>query len=182
MKFPKVEEEIFGVPESPLVRFTHEGRQVLESTPKEVPLGWNAPETMEMMIARMVRQEVSNAAGMAGYETLEEAYNFDTDGDDSFEDHLSPHEIHAMVNAPEMKPEYPDRSRRKETESVRERAESGAESVSGASERSGSADGGSQGGGAKETTGNGKVHAGAHHAPADSDRGIPRDREGAGKR
>lgn len=119
MNFPKVNGGPDGLsidPTCPMVRFTVNGEQVLENTPVELPLGYRVPEPLEVTIMRMVSQELSKAAAAAGKETLDEAYDFDMDdGDDSYEQHLTPSEIHAMVHAREMKPEYPDGNVRKGT-------------------------------------------------------------------
>lgn len=135
----------------PLVRITVNGEQVLESTPVELPIGTTIPEPLEVTLARMVRDEISRTAVAAGHESLDEAYDFDTADDDSYEEHLTDAEIHAMMHAPEMKPEFP-----KESANVRERAGSG----KGASSQSG--DGVSVGddrvpsGGQAQYAGNGK--------------------------
>lgn len=97
----------------PLVRFTVNGEQVLEATPVELPLGYQVPVPLEIQLMRMVEQRLSEAASASGSDSLEEAYDFEVDdGDDSYEMHLTRSEIHAMVHAREMTPEYPDVSRR----------------------------------------------------------------------
>lgn len=144
-------------PNSPLVRFTVNGEQVLDITPIEVPIGWNPPETIEMTIARLVRNEVSRAAEAAGYDTLDEAYDFDTPEGDEYEEHLTPHELHAMMHSPEMKEERPLDKAEKENangKSVRVRVDSRS------SEDSGAAD--SVGDGGKGFRGSGKAKASKH--------------------
>lgn len=96
---------------TPLVRYNDRGEQILEDTPVEVPLGWNAPESIEVTIARMVRTQLSMAAEAAGFETMDEAYDFDMSEGDDFEEHLTPAELHAMMHAPEMQEEWPSGKR-----------------------------------------------------------------------
>lgn len=176
MRFPKVDCGAEGLsidPNSPLVRFTVNGEQVLDITPIEVPIGWNPPETIEMTIARLVRNEVSRAAEAAGFDTLDEAYDFDTPEGDEYEEHLTPHELHAMMHAPEMKPEYPN---------VRERVEVSKGTAGGAAGGSADAVGGSQDSGGEESSGDRKGDAGADHASSDGGRGVARNRQGTGGR
>lgn len=180
MKFPKVSEEVYGVPECPLVRFTFNGEQILDNTPIEVPLGWNAPETMEMMIARMVRNEVSQAAVAAGRESLDEAYDFDIPDGDAYEESLTAAELHAMVHAPEMKPEYLDRSRFKEKDDVRKRTGSGEESSQDAGKGASSSDKGVSNGGGKKYARNVKGDGGKDEAVRVRVRSDAGSGEGAG--
>lgn len=156
MKFPKFnggDEGLTVDPSCPRVRFTSTGEQILENTPVEVPIGWNAPETLEMQIARMVRSEVSRAAVDNGLDSLEEAYDFDMDGDDAFEDHLTPAEIHALMHAPEMKEERPLNTGNKENRDVRERVGSREESSGDSAE-------GVRDGDSRVSRGGGKKYAG----------------------
>lgn len=55
------------------------GREYLDPTPVEWPLGVSVPESLEQKIARMVRLGVSEAADRDGFETFEEADDFDVD-------------------------------------------------------------------------------------------------------
>lgn len=131
MRFPKGPWGAEGLtvdPSSPLVRFTVNGQQVLENTPVELPIGAVYDEPLEVKMARMIREEVSRAATAAGRESLDEAYDFEVDDDDSFEDSLTPAELHAMVHARELKDEFPKAYQPKEKQDVRERAGAGEES------------------------------------------------------
>jgi len=69
-----------------------DGREVLDSTPLALPIGFERPMSLEEKIALRVRMEVaSQRLGEAGYETLEESDDFDV-GDD-YEPN-SPYEEH----------------------------------------------------------------------------------------
>lgn len=54
--------------------------EVPDKTPVEMPLGYERPESLESMIARMVRVH-SQIAEKHGAESFEEADDFDTDDD-----------------------------------------------------------------------------------------------------
>lgn len=53
------------------------GREYVDPTPVEWPLGVRVPESLEQKIARMVRTSVSQAAMRDGKESFEEADDFD---------------------------------------------------------------------------------------------------------
>lgn len=55
------------------------GREYVEPTPVEWPLGVSVPESLEQKIARMVRLGVSDFAAQHGAETFEESDDFDVD-------------------------------------------------------------------------------------------------------
>jgi len=59
-------------------RHDEQNREVLDKTPVEMPLGYEKPESLESMIARMIRT-TSVQAAKAGFETAEEADDFDDD-------------------------------------------------------------------------------------------------------
>lgn len=166
MRFPnyKGEDGVTVDERHPRVRFTSTGEAILENTPVEVPVNWNPPETIEMTIARMVRSELSSAAQAAGFETLDEAYDFDMDGDDSFEEHLTPAEIHAMMHAPEMREERPISRGKKEKQDVRERAGSGPSAPEGSGDGVVKRDDELRSGGAEEYARDGKGARGKDEA------------------
>lgn len=56
-------------------------REVPDKTPVSMPLGYERPEPLESMIARMIRVE-SVKAQSQGKETFEESDDFDVDDDD----------------------------------------------------------------------------------------------------
>lgn len=61
-------------------RHDHLNREVLDKTPVEMPLGYEKPESLESMIARMIRH-TSTMAQKQGFESEEEANDFDDDDD-----------------------------------------------------------------------------------------------------
>lgn len=70
-----------------------DGAEVLDSTPVEVPLQFRTQESMDDIIKRMVSQSLSQAAQEVGYESIEDADDFDVDDgmpkiDSPFEDPL----------------------------------------------------------------------------------------------
>lgn len=156
MSFPKGNWGPDGLsvdPSSPLVRFTVNGQQVLDNTPVELPINCQIPESLEMQMMRMIRQEVSRAAVAAGHESLDEAYDFEMAEDDSYEEELTPAELHAMVHARELTEEVP---KPKEKAHVRERVGSGEGSAEGSGDGAGSGDDGVSYGREEEYAGNGK--------------------------
>lgn len=57
------------------------GREVLDSTPVAIPVGFKRPESLAETIRRLVRSQVSSYASEHGLESFEEANDFDVDGD-----------------------------------------------------------------------------------------------------
>lgn len=60
------------------------GREVLDPTPLDIPIGFERPLTLEQQIQRLMRieyQKVAQLRDMEGYETPEEADDFDVDDD-----------------------------------------------------------------------------------------------------
>jgi hypothetical protein len=57
------------------------GREVLDSTPLAKSLDIRPPESLQTMMQRMIRTHISALQASEGYETFEEANDFDT-GDD----------------------------------------------------------------------------------------------------
>lgn len=55
--------------------------EIPDNTPVEIPLGYKAPETLQEMIARMIRVENMQQMAAKGMETFEEADDFDVDDD-----------------------------------------------------------------------------------------------------
>lgn len=66
--------------------------EVPDQTPVELPLGYRPPETLQAMIARLVRYESDNASKQ-GNETFEEADDFDCDDEGEIN---SPYEMKDM--------------------------------------------------------------------------------------
>lgn len=57
------------------------GEEILDKTPIALPVGYERPEPLEAMVARMVRAASAHSAAM-GNETLEEANDFGPDEED----------------------------------------------------------------------------------------------------
>lgn len=71
-------------------RLDDKGREVVDSTPMAIPVGFQRPESLSETIRRLVRsEELRRLAERAGAETFEEADDFDV-GDDF--DPTSPYE------------------------------------------------------------------------------------------
>lgn len=68
------------------------GWEIPDPNPVEMPIGFERPESVEEMIQRMVRGGVSALAREAGYETFEEADNFEIEDEDGFNDPATPYE------------------------------------------------------------------------------------------
>lgn len=57
------------------------GHEVPDPTPVARPVRWSPPETLVEQIRRFVRNEFSQQAAAGGFETFEEADDFDVDDD-----------------------------------------------------------------------------------------------------
>lgn len=66
------------------------GSEINSGEPVDVPLGYRRPPTLDQQIQRLVRDAVSRQAAQDGFETFEEADDFDV-GDDY--DPTSPYEM-----------------------------------------------------------------------------------------
>lgn len=72
-------------------RLDQNGSEIPDPTPVAIPAGFKEPESLENMIRRLVRaDDFRRAADQEGFETFEEAEDFEID-DDSF-DPSSPYE------------------------------------------------------------------------------------------
>lgn len=60
------------------------GREIPDQTPVELPAGCKVPESLDSMIARMVRGHVSELAAKEGMETFEEANDFELEEEDEY--------------------------------------------------------------------------------------------------
>lgn len=74
------------------------GQEIPDPTPVAVPAGWARPPSLEEIIRRHIRTEMSRQAADAGQETFEEADDFEVDEDP---DPLSAYEM------PEGREEWP---------------------------------------------------------------------------
>lgn len=74
-----------------MARIDEQGREILDNTPVAMPAGFERPESIHDKIKRMIRSErLAQEAQQAGFETPEEADDFDI-GDDY--DPRSPYEL-----------------------------------------------------------------------------------------
>lgn len=58
------------------------GREIVDDRPVEMPLGFKRPESLTEQIQRLVRGHLSRVAEQAGFESFEEAEDFDVEDDD----------------------------------------------------------------------------------------------------
>lgn len=80
------------------MRYDEQGRELPDPTPVEIPVGFQRPESLQEQIKRLVRTELSAQAQAEGFESFEEADDFEV-GDDY--DPSSPHELDdAQESAP----------------------------------------------------------------------------------
>lgn len=79
-----------------MAKYDDQGREIPDPTPVAVPAGWARPPSMEELIRRHIRVEMSRQAADQGLETFEESDDFEVDEEG---DPLSPYEI------PEAPPE-----------------------------------------------------------------------------
>lgn len=64
------------------VRFTEKHEEILDPTPMALPAGMKKPESLHDQIRRLIKSErLQQALEQAGYETEEEANDFDTGED-----------------------------------------------------------------------------------------------------
>jgi len=62
-----------------MAQYTKDNREILDKTPVEMPLGYEKPESLSDMIARMVRATNEQAKRTGAFETIEEADDFEVD-------------------------------------------------------------------------------------------------------
>lgn len=77
-----------------MAKYNEKGQEIPDPTPVSIPLGYGHPESLESIIARMVGVQISKQAAAKGYETFEEADDFDVQDQDI--DPLSVHEMTSM--------------------------------------------------------------------------------------
>lgn len=73
-----------------MIKFDDKGREIPNQTPVSVPLGWQRPLSIQELIKRHIREEMSRQAADDGQETFEEADDFEVDEDP---DPLSKYEL-----------------------------------------------------------------------------------------
>lgn len=64
------------------VRLDESGKEIPDPTPVEWPLGLSRPLSLQDEIKRFVRSELSRAAAADGFESFEEANDFEVDDDE----------------------------------------------------------------------------------------------------
>jgi hypothetical protein len=64
-----------------MAKINKQGKEVIDTTPVELPLNWKRPVSLSERIRSAARQEISRLADEKGYETFEEADDFDVDDD-----------------------------------------------------------------------------------------------------
>ena len=69
-------------PETLRGRLDEKGREIPDPTPVSLPVGFQTPEPLDVRIQRLVRTQLSNLADEQGYETFEEAEDFEVPDDD----------------------------------------------------------------------------------------------------
>lgn len=75
------------------------GREVMDSTPMSLPVGFRRPPSLIEQMRSMIRHELSEGAARAGRETFEESLDFEIPDDP--DDPTTPYE-HAADNDPEV--------------------------------------------------------------------------------
>lgn len=72
------------------------GRFKPDPRPVEIPAGMKKPESLESMMRRTVRTQMSEIASRHGAETFEESCDFDIDGEGDPADTLTDHQVMAQ--------------------------------------------------------------------------------------
>lgn len=62
-------------------RLDERGHEILDDTPVAIPVRLTRPPTLTEQMRQVIRGELSRAAAAEGYETFEEADDFDVDDD-----------------------------------------------------------------------------------------------------
>jgi len=89
-----------------MAKYNDKHEEIPDKTPIALPLNYSAPEPLEQMIARLIRQQ-SALAPARGQETFEESDDFDVEDD---------HELKSPHQFTDMQEEHLDFPTRKETE------------------------------------------------------------------
>lgn len=80
------------------------GREIPDPTPVALPQGYQAPEPLNLIIQRIVKNELSRQAESEGLETFEEADDFEVLEDDSDLDFSSQYELVEMADDGQFSP------------------------------------------------------------------------------
>lgn len=106
---------------------THDerGREIVDSTPLEIPAHLRRAVPLKDQIRMMIRQTLSQEAASVGAETFEESIDFEVDDEESFESELTPYQRSAEIMETEV-PKYGEQ-RAAERDLARSRKDGGAE-------------------------------------------------------
>lgn len=64
------------------MQYDKQGRECPDPTPLEIPAGFNRPPTLQEQIERCIRRHMSAQAEAEGFESFEDANDFDTGDED----------------------------------------------------------------------------------------------------
>lgn len=77
-----------------MATYNERNEEILDTTPVEMPIGYERPESLASMIARMINStELQRAAQKQGLETFEESDDFEMDDDGEL---VSPYQLTDM--------------------------------------------------------------------------------------
>lgn len=96
-----------------MAKYDERGREIPDRTPIEVPLHLRTPEDETIKMARMVTQELSRQSNTKGFESEQEAHDFDIEDDEDIFP-TSNFEVHEMTE--EYLPQEPMAPETEETE------------------------------------------------------------------
>lgn len=99
-----------------MATYTKDHLEVPDPTPVEMPVGYEIPESLESMIARMIKSASVRAAQSGKYETLEESDDF---GEDDSDELVSPYQMSTMQ---EEQPSYATVKQQRERDARRKPA------------------------------------------------------------
>jgi len=84
-------------------RLDARGQEILDDKPMSIPAGFKKPESLSETIQRLVRRGLSDAAAAQGFETFEEAEDFEV-GDETFDPNTPYETFHDPVLNREITP------------------------------------------------------------------------------
>lgn len=153
------------------------GRELVDPKPIEIPAGMKRPESINEMMARLVKNEISVMASRQGFETLDEASDFEVDGD-HFEDRMSRHQLMAEeIEENEDVREGRERLARRKAAFERDRARGDSDEERGRSRGRGEEDAERSGQSDRRMQGDGAVDRSRDRVGEDEDAG---ERRGSG--
>lgn len=81
------------VKEKPRVKFNELGEEIPDSTPSSIQVGYHIPKNWKLSITELVRKALNDQAESQGYETFDEANDFDCPEEEE-DMALTPYEDH----------------------------------------------------------------------------------------